>query len=270
MLNNITIGQYFPGNSVLHRLDPRVKLILTLLFIVIIFLCQNGLSMGFIILVLVFLIFLSQVPLKTVLKSLKPIIPIIIITSLLNAFYLKGQVLFKIGFITVYKEGVIFGAFIVIRIACLIVSSSLLTYTTTPTSLTDGLERLLSPLKVFKLKVHELAMMMTIALRFVPTLIEETDKIMNAQRARGADFESGNLIKRIKSLIPIIIPLFISSFRRAHDLAEAMECRCYRGGEGRTRMTRLKASHLDVLAVISIGILAAGVLLLNTLPVLPV
>lgn len=271
MLKNITIGQFFPGNSFLHKLDPRVKLILTIAFIVAIFLVNNGLSMFFVITVLVFLIVLSRVSVKTVLKSIKPVIPIIIFTSLLNALYLKGDtVLFHYGFITIYKKGLIFGLFIAVRIVCLIVSSSLLTYTTSPTDLTDGLERLMSPLRLFRLNVHELAMMMTIALRFVPPLLEETDKIMSAQKARGANLDSGGLIKRVKALLPIIIPLFVSSFRRAHDLAEAMECRCYRGGEGRTRMTRLKMSHFDIVAFVFICALIICIILINRTNIMPV
>lgn len=271
MLKNITIGQFFPGNSFLHRLDPRVKLILTISFIVAIFLATNGLSMSFIIAILIFLIALSRVSIKTVAKSIKPVIPIIIFTSILNALYLKGEtILFKYGFITIYKKGLLFGLFIAVRIACLIVSSSLLTYTTSPTALTDGLEQLMSPLKIFKVKVHELAMMMTIALRFVPPLLEETDKIMSAQKARGANLDSGGLIKRVKALLPIIIPLFVSSFRRAHDLAEAMECRCYRGGEGRTRMTKLKISHLDIIAVVFICAIFLCIILINRTNIMPV
>ncbi len=271
MLKNITIGQYFPGNSFLHKLDPRIKLILTICFIVAVFLVDNGLSMGFVIAVLAFLVYVSGVSPKTVLKSIKPVIPIIIFTSLINAFTLKGEdILFQFWFIKVYRYGLILGIFITIRIICLIVSSSLLTYTTSPTDLADGLERLLVPLKFFRVNVHDLAMMMTIALRFVPPLLEETDQIMSAQKARGANLDSGGLIKRVKALLPIIIPLFVSAFRRAHDLAEAIECRCYREGVGRTRMKQLKISYLDLIAVAFVCVLFVSILLINRTNILPV
>ncbi len=268
MLNEITIGQYFPGRSLLHRMDPRVKLVLTFAYIFAVFVPRNwaGLSVaaGF----LLFTVILSRLPVRLVFKSVKPILPVILLTSLLNIFYVTGGVhLFDWGFIHITTKGITTAAFIAIRILCLISGSSLLTYTTSPTTLTDALERLLSPLKVIRLNVHELAIMMTIALRFIPTLIEETDKIMSAQKARGADLESGGMMQRVRALIPILIPLFVSSFRRAYELATAMECRCYRGGEGRTRMKQLHMKTADVVSVMFVLLLIALLFYLNyTLP----
>ncbi|MDD2418832.1 MAG: energy-coupling factor transporter transmembrane component T, partial [Oscillospiraceae bacterium] len=228
MLSEITIGQYFPGKSLLHRMDPRVKLVLTFVYIFAVFIPRNWIGLGISVGFLISSVILSRLPVKLVLKSIKPILPIILITSILNIFYVKkGEPIFDWGFIHITVQGVVTAVFIVIRIICLIAGSSLLTYTTSPTTLTDALERLLSPLKLIRLNVHELAMMMTIALRFIPTLIEETDKIISAQKARGADMESGGIMQRIRALIPIFIPLFVSSFRRAYELAIAMECRCY-------------------------------------------
>ncbi len=249
MLKDITIGQYFPGNSVIHRLDPRFKIIITGVFIAMLFTADNfmGLGIGTVFLLVSFL--LSQIPFKLMLKSLKPIIPIVIFTSILNLFFLDGVVLFKLGFIKVTYEGLRTSAVMIIRIIALIMGSSLLTYTTSPITLTDAIERLLSPLKKLKFPVHELAMMMTIALRFIPTLIEETDKIMSAQKARGADMESGSLMQRAKALTPILIPLFVSAFRRAEELALAMECRCYQGGDGRTRLRQLHSTGTDFFAL---------------------
>ncbi|MCI8497438.1 MAG: energy-coupling factor transporter transmembrane protein EcfT [Clostridiales bacterium] len=250
MLGDITLGQFFPGKSVLHRLDPRVKLILLIVYIVMLFIGSNFYSLGLATVLLIFLMVLSRVPVKMYLKSLKPILPIVIFTSILNLIYVKGNVLLDLHLFQITDRGVFTALFMTIRIALLILGSAMLTYTTSPTDLTDGLERLLSPLKVFKVRVSELAMMMTIALRFVPTLIEETEKIMSAQKARGADMESGGLIHRVKALVPILVPLFISSFRRAYDLAIAMECRCYQGGEGRTRMKVLHIGTADVVSMI--------------------
>lgn len=249
MLKDITIGQYFPGKSVVHKLDPRFKIIITGIFIAMLFSADSfiALAVGIVFLIVSFL--LSKIPFKLMLKSLKPIIPIIIFTSVLNIFFLDGVVLFKLGFLKVTYEGLRTSAFMIIRIIALIMGSSLLTYTTSPITLTDAIERLLSPLKKIKLPVHELAMMMTIALRFIPTLIEETDKIMSAQKARGADMESGSLLQRAKALTPILIPLFVSAFRRAEELAVAMECRCYQGGDGRTRLRQLKSSGEDYFAL---------------------
>lgn len=249
MLKDITIGQYFPGKSVVHRLDPRFKIIITAVFITMLFSADNflGLAVGAVFLLVSFL--LSDIPLKLMMKSLKPIIPIILFTTLLNLFFIDGVTFVKLGFIKITYEGMETSAFMIIRIIALIMGSSLLTYTTSPITLTDAIERLLSPLRKIKLPVHELAMMMTIALRFIPTLIEETDKIMSAQKARGADMESGNLLQRAKALTPILIPLFVSAFRRAEELALAMECRCYHGGDGRTRLRQLKSGAADYTAL---------------------
>lgn len=249
MLKDITIGQYFPGKSVVHELDPRFKIIITGVFIAMLFTADGFAALGVGIIFLIISFALSKIPFKLMLKSIKPIVPIIILTSLLNMFFLDGAPLFRIWFIKITEEGLRTSAFMVVRIISLIMGSSLLTYTTSPITLTDAIERLLSPLKKIKLPVHELAMMMTIALRFIPTLIEETDKIMSAQKARGADMESGSLIQRAKALTPILIPLFVSAFRRAEELAVAMECRCYQGGDGRTRLRQLHSGGKDFFAL---------------------
>ena len=249
MLKDITIGQYFPGKSVVHKLDPRFKIIITGIFIAMLFSADSFIAMAVGIVFLIVSFLLSKIPLKLMLKSIKPIVPIIIFTSVLNIFFLDGVVLFKLGFLKVTYEGLRTSAFMIIRIIALIMGSSLLTYTTSPITLTDAIERLLSPLKKIKLPVHELAMMMTIALRFIPTLIEETDKIMSAHKARGADMESGSLLQRAKALTPILIPLFVSAFRHAEELAVAMECRCYQGGDGRTRLRQLHSSGGDYFAL---------------------
>ena len=263
MLKDITIGQYFPGNSVIHRLDPRMKIILTIAYIVMLFLAKgfSGIAVGVVFLIVCYGI--SRIPFSLILKSLKPVVPIILFTAVLNMFFVEGDPVFQWAFITISKQGLATAALMSIRILCLIAGTSLLTYTTSPIVLTDGIERLLSPLKKLGLPVHELAMMMTIALRFIPTLIEETDKIMSAQKARGADLESGGLVQRAKALVPILIPLFISAFRRADDLALAMECRCYRGGEGRTRMKQLKLCPRDTVAAIIVALTVAAVVVLN-------
>ncbi|MBR5524275.1 MAG: energy-coupling factor transporter transmembrane protein EcfT [Clostridia bacterium] len=262
MLKDITLGQYFPGNSLLHRLDPRMKLVLTLLFIVLVFLPKNWWGLLAVVLFLAVVVALSRLPVRLMWRSIKPILFLILFTSVLNMLYVdSGTTLFEWRFIHVTTGGVQNAVFIAVRILCLIVGSSLLTYTTTPTALTDGIERLLVPLKWIKVNPHELAMMMTIALRFIPTLMEETDKIMSAQKARGADLESGGLLQRVRALVPILIPLFVSSFRRAYDLAMAMECRCYQGGEGRTRMKQLHTAPRDWVAL-TVYVAVAGVLVL--------
>ena len=262
MMKDITLGQYFPGNSILHRIDPRMKLVLTLCFIVMVFLPQNWWGLLAVGLFLVLVLGLSRLPIRLMWRSTKPVLFLVLFTSILNILYVHdGTPLWPGGFIT--TGGLQSAAFIAIRIICLILGSSLLTYTTTPTALTDAIERLLSPLKVIRVNPHELAMMMTIALRFIPTLMEETDKIMSAQKARGADMESGGLLKRVKALIPILIPLFVSSFRRAYDLAMAMECRCYQGGTGRTRMKQLHTALRDWLALLVYLAVGAGIVLLN-------
>ncbi len=266
MLKDITIGQYFPGRSLIHRLDPRMKLVLTTLFIVLVFLPRNWLGMGAVLLFLVAILWLSRLPVKLIWRSVRPVLLIIAFTSVLNIFYVtEGRLLVDWWIFHITSGGLINAAFIALRILCLLAGSSLLTYTTTPTALTDAIERLLSPLKVIKVNAHELAMMMTIALRFIPTLMEETDKIMSAQKARGADMESGRLMQRIRALVPILIPLFVSSFRRAYELATAMECRCYQGGEGRTRMKQLRSAPRDWLALAVFVAVATGIILLNRL-----
>lgn len=253
MLKDITLGQFFPGNSLLHRIDPRIKIILTIIYIVGVFLADT--VSGFILITLFtfVLMLISKIPVRTVIVGMKPLLFIIIFTVIVNVFFTKGDhLLFEIGFIHVYTEGLMLALLVTVRIAALLAGTSIiLTYTTSPTALTEGIERLLMPLSYLHVPVHDFAMMMTIALRFIPTLIEETDKIMNAQRARGVDFSHGNLIERGKALIPVLIPLFLSAIRRAGDLATAMECRCYHGGKGRTRMntSRLCAADFAMLAV---------------------
>lgn len=251
-MKSISLGQYYAVDSPIHRIDPRVKIVLAVLYIVVVFLCSNVLSMALLLLSAVLLISLSNIPFKIVLKSVRAIVFIIAFTAMINVFWTTGvgEPLLDLGFAKVYKEGLVNAIFLVVRIFVLIIGSSiLLTYTTTPIALTDGIERLLYPLKKIGLPVHDFAMIMTIALRFIPTLMEEAEKIMSAQKARGADFTNGSLIQRAKALIPILIPLFSSSIRHALDLATAMECRCYKGGEGRTRMKILKCRTSDIVAI---------------------
>ena len=265
-MKNITLGQYYAVDSPIHRLDPRVKIVLALLYIVIVFLCSNVLSMALLLVSAFALILMSKIPTNIVLKSIKPIVFIIAFTGIINIFWTEGvgSPLLDLGFAQIYKEGIVNAIFLVVRIIVLIIGSSiLLTYTTTPIALTDGIERLLSPLKKLGLPVHDFAMIMTIALRFIPTLMEESDKIMNAQKARGADFTNGSLIQRAKALIPILIPLFSSSIRHALDLATAMECRCYKGGEGRTRMKILKCQASDIFALFLVIALGVAVVCIN-------
>ena len=264
-MKSITFGQFYPADSVLHRMDPRMKVVLAVVYIVATFLCKNVLSFALLLLSALGLILLSKIPMKIVLKSIRPILFVMAFTALINVFFTGGETpLFQWRFINIYLEGVYQAVFMVVRIAVLIVGTGMfLTYTTTPIMLTDALERLLSPLRVLHVPVHEFAMMMTIALRFIPTLVEETDKIMSAQKARGADFTSGSLISRAKALIPILVPLFISSFRRADELATAMECRCYHGGEGRTRMTVRHLRFSDFAAVAGVVFIGVAVVLLN-------
>ena len=261
MLNDITLGQYFPGNTLLHRLDPRTKLLGTVAYIVALFLAKGIVGYAVLLAVLAALIAVSRVGLKTILRGMKPILVIIIITAVLNLFYTPGagEPLAAFWIFKIYPEGIWAAVYMILRIAMLIACTFLLTYTTSPILLTDGLEKLLGPLKAIRVPVHELAMMMSIALRFIPLLIEETDKIMSAQRARGADFESGNLIQRAKALVPLLVPLFISAFRRADELAIAMECRCYHGGEGRTRLRQLKYRRNDAAVILLFLVLTAGV-----------
>lgn len=266
MIKDITIGQFFPGESFVHKMDARIKIILTIAVLVVIFLCGNFLSLGAVSAFVLFSFLLTRLSAGLIIKSFKPLLPILIITSILQLYYVnKGEELFSWWKIRVTSGGVYMMGFIVVRILSLILISSLLTYTTSPTSLTDAIEKLLSPLKVFKIEVHTFAMMMTIALRFIPTLIEEIDRIMNAQKARGADFETGSVISRVKALFPIFIPLFVSSFKRAFELADAMSCRCYAGGKGRTRMKQPKIGARDFTALVFVAGLTAAVIWLNAI-----
>ena len=261
MLKDITLGQYFPGNSPVHRLDPRTKLIMLVVYIVALFMAKSWISYGVMLAFLVFTVKISTIPPKSIVKGMKPLVLILVFTGVLNLFFTTdGKVLVDAGFLTITTGGLERAVFMVIRILMLISGTFLLTYTTSPIVLTDGLESLLGPLKVIKVPVHELSMMMCIALRFIPTLIEETDKIMSAQKARGADFETGKLMERVKALIPILVPLFISAFRRADELATAMECRCYHGGEGRTKMKLLRYMRRDYLTY-GVGVLLLGIII---------
>ena len=265
MLKDITLGQYFPGQSVIHRLDPRTKLTMLVAYIVALFLAEGWVSYGLVFLFLAVVIRLSTIPLKSILRGMKPLVMILIFTGVLNLFFTQdGEVLVKFWVLTVTSGGLSRALMMMARILMLISGTFLLTYTTSPIALTDGLEALMNPLKKVGVPVHELSMMMCIALRFIPTLIEETDKIMSAQKARGADFESGSLTDRAKALIPILVPLFISAFRRADELATAMECRCYQGGEGRTKMKQLHYHREDFLSYCAGAVLLAVVIVLKT------
>ena len=250
MIRDLTIGQYYPGDSWIHRLDPRSKIIITLIYIVQIFFAKDFLGFAAVVIALAVTIGISKVPVNFIFRGLKPILLIILFTFVINMFMIDGRVLVKLGFLTITREGLYTAFFMAVRLILLIIGSSMLTFVTKPVSLTDGIEALLSPFRKLGLPAHELAMMMSIALRFIPTLLEETDKIMKAQQARGADFESGNIFRRAKALIPLLIPLFISAFRIAQDLAMAMEARCYRGGKGRTRMHHMKMGRADAAALI--------------------
>ncbi len=264
MLKDITLGQYFPGNSFVHRLDPRTKLIMLVVYIVALFTAENWISYGICFGFLALAIWISTIPLKSIILGLKPLVFILLFTGVLNLFFTPGEkVLVQFWVVTITLEGLQMAVFMMVRILMLISGTFLLTYTTSPISLTDGLESLMGPLKIIKVPVHELSMMMCIALRFIPTLIEETDKIMSAQKARGADFESGSLMDRVQALIPILVPLFISAFRRADELATAMECRCYQGGDGRTKMKLLRYHRGDFTAFGSGALLLAAVICLS-------
>lgn len=267
-MKSITFGQYYPAKSVLHSLDPRIKILITVLYIISTFLCKNILSFSLLLISALVLVLLGRVPLRTVFGGIRPVLFVLAFSAILNVFWTKGEgePIFSKWIITVYEDGIYNAIFIIIRIIALIIGTSmLLTYTTTPIALTDAIEDLLSPLKKLGVPVHEFAMMMTIALRFIPTLIEETEKIMTAQKARGADFTSGNLIQRAKALIPVLIPLFVSAFNRAADLATAMECRCYHGGEGRTRMNVRHVRFVDVVYLVAFVILGVSFVALNML-----
>ncbi len=263
MLADIMLGQYFPGNSIIHQLDPRTKILSTLLLISSIFLAENYQTYSMVAIFAGMMIALAKIPLMMILRSLKPLWIIIILTLLIHVFSTPGTVLYAIGPLTVTQEGLRQGLLMSFRLVFLIIISSLLTFTTSPVALTDGIERLLKPFKKIGMPVHELAMMMTIALRFIPTLLEETDRIMKAQIARGADFSSGNLLRRARNMIPLLVPLFISAFRRADELATAMEARCYRGGDHRTRMKQMKITSHDWVAAVILLLLLGTLLVLR-------
>lgn len=247
-MRDITIGQYYPADSLLHKLDPRVKLVGTFVFLISLFAGKGLVAYGIATVCLAIVIKMSKVPFQMILKSLKAIIIILLLTVSFNLFLTSGEVIFQLGFLKVTKEGLSVAFFMALRLIYLVVGASLMTLITTPNDLTDGLESIMGPLRKIKVPVHEIAMMMSIALRFIPILMEETDRIMKAQKARGADFETGSLIKKAKAMIPILVPLFISAFRRANDLAMAMEARCYRGGDGRTKMKPLRYERRDHIA----------------------
>ncbi len=262
-MRDVAFGQYYPAKSVLHRLDPRVKILSLTAFLVLVFCTSNFYSLALVTASVFTIVLMSAVPLRLYFKSLKMILFIVLITSFLNLFYGTGDPIYQLWIFKVTLSGIYNAIFVTVRIFCLILVSSALTFTTSPTDLTDALERLMKPLTIFKIKVHEIAMMMTIALRFVPLLLEETDKIMSAQKARGADMESGNLLARVKALVPVLIPLFVSAFRRAYELAVAMECRCYQGGQGRTRMKQLRLGARDYVSMGVILLIICGVVLCN-------
>lgn len=265
MLKDVTLGQYFPGDTVVHRLDPRTKLILVVVYIAALFVAEGLIGYLLVFAFLTAAYATARIKPSVALKGLKPLLFIICLTGALNLFFTPGEPLMQFWIVTITREGVLSALFMIWRIMMLVTGTFLLTYTTSPIALTDGLERVLGPLRYLKVPVHELSMMMCIALRFIPTLIEETDKIISAQKARGADFESGNIFRRVKALIPVLVPLFVSAFRRADELAVAMECRCYQGGKGRTRMRQLKYVRRDILAL-SLGFaLLAAVIALRVL-----
>ena len=269
MISDITLGQFFPGNSPIHKLDPRTKIILATFFIVAVFVANNPVSFAILTLITVAVISLSRINFRVIMKSIKPIVFILLFTSLINLFMTKGEgePLISLWVLEIYEEGIARAILMSLRVILLIVGSSvLLTYTTSPISLTDGIEALLSPLKKINLPVHTFAMMMSIALRFIPTLVEETEKIMNAQKSRGADFTSGSLAKRAKALIPILVPLFVSSFKRAEELATAMECRCYRGDKNRTKLVKLQFCARDFVFMILFVIILGGMICLSIVP----
>lgn len=258
-----TIGQYFPGNSLLHKLDARMKIVLSMLLMVSTFICKNYISIAVVAAVTIGVVLISKINLKVILKGLKPIFIIVLFTAVLNLFYGTGDVLVQWGKIAITKGGLNTAIFMSLRIVFLILQGLMLTYTTTPTSLTDAIESLLKPLRAFKIDTHSFAMTMTIALRFIPTLSEEVEKIMAAQKSRGADVDNGGIISRAKAVVPVIIPLFVSSFRRANELADAMECRCYRGGEGRTKMNVMHLELRDYLSLAFVLVYFVGIILIR-------
>ena len=263
MMKDITLGQFYPGESIIHKLDPRVKILWTFFYIVLLFFVQNAFGFLFYIIATAVIIKLTKIKIKFILKGLKPILFLLLFTSVINIFMSGETVLFKVGFLSVTKEGLIFAAFMALRLVLLVMGTSVLTFTTSPIMLTDAIERLLSPFSKIGVPAHAIAMMMSIALRFIPTIMEETDKIIKAQSARGADFESGNLLKRAKAMTPLLIPLFISAFKRADELATAMECRGYHGGEGRTRLKELKMKKRDYLSFVVMAVYLLIILGLN-------
>ena len=261
MLNDITIGQYFPGNSLLHKMDARMKIVLILVLMVSVFVCKSYVALGLALALTILLVAISKIKPKVIIKGIKPILIVLIFTTFLNLFYSTGKPIAQFWIFKITERGINNAAFMGIRIILLVVIGLMLTYTTTPTALTDAIESLLKPLKMLGADTHSLAMIMTIALRFIPILIEEVEKIMAAQKSRGADMESGGIIKRAKAIVPILIPLFVSSFRRANELADAMECRCYRGGEGRTKMKVMHLQLRDYLSMVFVIIYFAGIIL---------
>ena len=267
MLRDITIGQHFPGDSLVHKFDPRMKLVLTIVYIILLFAASNPLGLTLSLVFLVAMYGVAKIPFKLITKSLKPILPIILFTAVLNLFFVsgEGEPLVHFWVLNIYAEGLRYAILMAVRVMALIAGTSLLTYTTSPIVLTDAIEQLLKPLGRLHFPVHELAMMMSIALRFIPTLIEETDKIMNAQKARGAMLDNGSMMERVKALVPVLIPLFISAFRRADELAMAMECRCYHGGEGRTALRVLRYKAADWLVLVAFLALTAGIIVLKKL-----
>ena len=263
MLKDVTLGQFFPGSSIVHRLDPRCKLLLTIVYIAALFTAESYVSYAVMLIITGVCIALSRIPLKVILRGLKPLWIIIALTAVLNIFFTPGRELVSFWKITITYEGLVRAVFMVLRITMLIAGTFLLTYTTSPIALTDAMEILFGPLKKLKVPVHEMSMMMSMALRFIPTLIEETDKIMSAQKARGADFETGNLFQRARALLPLLVPLFVSAFRRADELATAMECRCYHGGEGRTKLHVLRYETRDYLTLAFYAALCAAMIALK-------
>ena len=266
-MNNIALGQYYPAHSIMHRLDPRAKVIGAIVYIVAAFLCRNTAAFAFLLLSCFALILISRIPLRIVMRSVRALVFILLFTAILNVFWVTdadSAPLFAWRFIRIYERGIYQAVFILVRIVAMVIGTSLfLTYTTSPIALTDAIERLLKPLAKIGVPVHTFAMMLTIALRFIPTIVEETDKIMAAQKARGADFTTGSLAQRAKALIPVIVPLFASAFRRADELATAMECRCYHGGEGRTKLRVLRFGLRDVLALLLMALFVAAIVCLN-------
>ena len=265
-MRDITIGQYFPGESIIHRLDPRFKIVITFIYILMLFTGSNIVCLAVGAVYTIMAILMSKIPFKMFVKSIKPIFPFLILTAVMNLVFVgSGDIVFEWKFLKITQDGINTSIFMIVRIVLLIAGSSLLTYTTSPITLTDAIERLLSPLKKIKVPVHELAMMMSIALRFIPTLIEETDKIMSAQKARGAEIDTGSFTTRAKNMVSILVPLFISSFRRADELATAMECRCYHGGEGRTRLRQMKSASRDYIALALTLVFYGGAIAVNIL-----